>query len=47
MTIEDNRQIMDTLEKLIKAGKKRGMLTVEEVSRALVVECDASKREVE
>ena len=47
MTIEDNWQIMDTLEKLIKAGKKRGMLTVEEVSRALVVECDASKREVE
>lgn len=47
MSIENNDAIMSTLDKIVKIGKKKGMLTVEEVTRALVVESDASKAEVE
>lgn len=47
MSIENNRTVMSTLDKLVKIGRKKGVLTVEDVSRTLVVECDASKTEVE
>lgn len=47
MSIENNDLIMSTLDKIVKIGKKKGMLTVEEVARTLVIECDASKQEVD
>lgn len=47
MSIENNELIMSALDKIVKIGKKKGVLTVDEVTRALVVDADASRTDVE
>lgn len=47
MSIENNELIMSALDKIVTIGKKKGVLTVDEVTRALVVDADASRTDVE
>ncbi len=47
MTTDRKILIDKTLSKLTEIGKKKGVLTVDEINRALAVGCDASKSEIE
>lgn len=47
MTTDRENLINKTLEKLTELGKKKGMLTVDEINRTMAVSCDASKSEIE
>lgn len=47
MNTDREDKIAKALERLTAIGKKKGVLTVEEINRTLAVGCDASKSEIE